>query len=386
MRRTQTIAAAASLTVAAAMLAARPALALALAPRGDIAACDASGDTAREDDCLQHAYLRGTKDGTVIQHGRVSLGLRLHQTMHGKAFAGEVQYRRMNADGKPIGPWSPMAGFALQPRHTRDGVVDSIASCAPEYRGTYEMRVVLAPTKPGDVRLTGRQGMLAAAFSSPTTQPFSGGQITSSPTPVTVTTNGACANAPADESNIEYFNMLSYNESIEIVTTPVPAAGTPVTGLSMALTCPPPPATYGTDLVISLRTEDDAFATTCNGAPITVDVAALQADLPPFCSIQQQVPWCDFRIEATSASTGTVYSTTLASLKLSAQGSTLIPQLQPATLPICNNTITFGLTQSPEGSLVLSNTAATPSVPMAYSSNPQTFFVTQIQDSLNAGS
>ena len=389
MRRTHTLAAAASLTIATAMLLARPALALTLAPRGDIAACDANGDVRREDDCLRHVHRGGTKDGLVPQHGKVSLSLGMHRSMWGSAFTGEVQYRRLNAEGAPIGPWSPMAGFALEPRHTKDGVVDTIHSCAPEYRGTYEMRVALAPTKATGAALRARAGSVLASPASASTAAKAatvgaGAVVTSSPTRVTTTRNVRCSDDPADFANVEYFNMMVFNQGYAIVSTPVGPATAP-TGVAMTLSCPTPPASVPLDLTVTMTTLDGSQTTSCGGQPMTFDKASYSTP-DHACKPSFRDTCVDVRLTASSTTTGTVYSTTEWMVSLAMSPFTSYPNFEPATVPICNNTFSFGMTSPTDGTVTLVDGLGSPSSPMAYSSNAQAYFQTVIEDGLSAGS
>lgn len=142
----------------------------------------------------------------------------------------------------------------------------------------------------------------------------------------------ACANSPDDSMNIEYFNMLNFNGEFVVQTQYDPATGQN----EVWITCPEresptiPPSSFD----VRISTPDNATSVSCySGEKITF----AQQDLAttPNCTSGK---FCDFVITALDTETGAQYSVTTLQLELGSD-NTIIPDLEPATLQICNNTL-----------------------------------------------
>ena len=152
-----------------------------------------------------------------------------------------------------------------------------------------------------------------------------------------------CANSPQDEMLIEYFNELNFEDEFELLLNEeanLPSAD--LDEFTIQLTCPPPPSPDipGPEFAMDLTTGDGTQVTACNSTePITIDAASLTEQ--PFCSIDRA---CSFVMEAANSATGTIYSQTEIEITFTepSDQSTVIPQLDPATLPICNNILASG--------------------------------------------
>lgn len=147
-----------------------------------------------------------------------------------------------------------------------------------------------------------------------------------------------CVDSPADVQIIEYVNEMDFEEQFELlINERTNSAPVDPDGLTVHLSCPTPPSPDipGPEFAMTLRTGDGTQITDCNSTdPITIDAASLTEQ--PFCSIDRA---CSFVMEAANSATGTIYSQTQFDIAFTepAQPSTVIPQLDPATLPICNN-------------------------------------------------
>lgn len=147
-----------------------------------------------------------------------------------------------------------------------------------------------------------------------------------------------CVNSPADEQIVEYLDEMDFEEQFELlINERTNSAPVDPDGLTVHLSCPTPPSPDipGPEFAMTLRTGDGTQITDCNSTdPITIDAASLTEQ--PFCSIDRA---CSFVMEAANSATGTIYSQTQFDITFTepAQPSTVIPQLDPATLPICNN-------------------------------------------------
>ncbi|MFM7693163.1 MAG: hypothetical protein ACKO7U_02475 [Actinomycetota bacterium] len=194
--------------------------------------------------------------------------------------------------------------------------------------------------------------MPRAALEGRAGRTFSDVLATIAPTGVMVPnggTPGACANSADDESNIELFNMWSYMEEFEIQISGIdPGATTPPT---IALDCPERPSpTIGTTLGIGLFLAGQETGVGCNGAGIALDRTTLLARGYPECVVRSGVPSCRVTLIAWNTVTQVIYSETQIMLVLNGN-QTMIPDLNPATRPLCNNTLNDCLL---EGTCVLS--------------------------------
>jgi hypothetical protein len=161
-----------------------------------------------------------------------------------------------------------------------------------------------------------------------------------------------CSNSPDDSMNIEYFNMLNFNEAFVVQTQYDPATGQD----QVWITCPEresptiPPSSFD----VRISTPDDTSSVSCySGEKITL----AQQDLAktPNC---RSGNFCEFVVTALNTQTGMQYSVTNVELELGSD-STIIPDLEPATLQICDNTLDQNLldpgtlTEEPSSSVSL---------------------------------
>ena len=144
-----------------------------------------------------------------------------------------------------------------------------------------------------------------------------------------VTSN--CTNSPDDEMIVEYFNEINFEQDI-VITIPGTNQGS---GRSITVQCPesPSPTFPGPDFELQLATADESATTTCRDQqPIDVPTSPT----PTYCQGNR----CTFVMTLLNRTTGTVYSETILTLDLSQPtAQTIMPDLNAATLPICNNTL-----------------------------------------------
>jgi len=141
-----------------------------------------------------------------------------------------------------------------------------------------------------------------------------------------------CEASPVDEDIVEYFNVVNYQEEIEIVSRPGDAAGT----FEVGLQCPaaPDPSMPPSDFELALSTVDGSASTSCGAT----DGMVITPSTGIACN--GRAASCKFEVTLSNRSTGTVYSQTLLTLDLDTQ--TVIAALDPATVPICSDPQTSG--------------------------------------------
>lgn len=158
---------------------------------------------------------------------------------------------------------------------------------------------------------------------------------------MTASAQGACRNLPDDEIIVEYFNEISFNEEVNIT---VSDQGT---SFQFLLSCPPaessdlPPS----DFRLRLNTSDGSQYSECGStAAISVDKAKLTANQVGFCS---RTGSCQFTVVLDNRSSRTVYSETVLDIT-PRNGQTIAspPQLIPATVMICDDSLDTCLTDS----------------------------------------
>ena len=144
---------------------------------------------------------------------------------------------------------------------------------------------------------------------------------------------GNCTNSQEDEANIEYFNQVLFEDEwlVNVVDTG--------TTFQLAMDCPQPISPeLPASLSVTLAFKASGGSTPCDATPLVVPKASM--DTNPNCN--QAV--CTFTITASNSVTGTVYSTTLVQIALTGGTIQFIPELEPATLPICNHPVADCLT------------------------------------------
>jgi len=142
-------------------------------------------------------------------------------------------------------------------------------------------------------------------------------------------TEPGCVNSPADESNIEYFNILNFGEGIELNVNYVE----PTNDYSVAISCPArvSPSIPSTVFDIRLATADGSSTVSCYS---TDQITIAKQDLAElaYCNAQNT---CRFVISALNTETNQVYSETEYSVVIDTDEN-IIPELEAATLPVCN--------------------------------------------------
>lgn len=137
---------------------------------------------------------------------------------------------------------------------------------------------------------------------------------------------GGCASTPEDEEIVEFANMEAFEDLIS-VTSQAAAGG----GSELALTCDDAePAPDGLQILLG-DVNDAAYQIECNRwTPWTLTAAHLQGS--EMCT----AGLCTMPITVRNATTLTVFSTTQVVFRPSTGApTTIVPELDPATLPIC---------------------------------------------------
>lgn len=184
-----------------------------------------------------------------------------------------------------------------------------------------------------------------------------------------------CTNSPDDEMIIEYFNQMEFNEEYEIILMDNGTAW------NLALSCPEPisstlpPSTL--NLVITSldpTSPGPATGSSCQSGIIAIDKTKLKNKLYNSCSTGNT---CRFDIILSNKQTKTIYCSTVYAIEMTNGNQTILPNLEPATLPICNNTInsclisnTCSLSSEPYGELKLCESSLSCVTPPNSAFNP----------------
>lgn len=187
-----------------------------------------------------------------------------------------------------------------------------------------------------------------------------------------------CTNAPDDETMVEYFNVLSFEEAISVTVIDQGKQ------FLISLACPPPisPVLPPVEYKLQLFSADKVQVSSCQSgsAAIVLNKTKLKQKQVPFCADGFR---CNFFIEFSNTETATVYSETEYQITMTNGNSTLIPQLDPAILPVCSNTIndclvsnSCALSTESEGTLILCESEQCASQPNAdhYGYNENVYF------------
>ncbi len=185
-----------------------------------------------------------------------------------------------------------------------------------------------------------------------------------------------------DESIVEYFNEILFNEEIYV---DVQDLGTQY---QLVLSCPEPPSPTipSPNFLLTMYTADSppSSSTTCNGAPILLQKAVLPQS--GFCTSSGSN--CNFNIVLSNRSTGTIYSQTLVAITLTPGiNTTIIPNLEPATLPL-DPYPAAELTLLESGKLNLCSSGvdcATPPTNQNYTDNDNVYFQSGAGSGSNSG-
>ena len=148
-----------------------------------------------------------------------------------------------------------------------------------------------------------------------------------------------CPGSPDDEVNIEFFNMMMFNEEFTVGWTQLYATGQ----VAVRINCPErggasiPAASF--DLRIS-RPDGSDSVSCYEDRTIVLDRQGL-AELSSCATTRPcancVVETCQFLVTALNTVTGAEYSVTTVGLELSESGTTVVPDLQPATSPACSS-------------------------------------------------
>jgi len=287
------------------------------APRGSIdsRSCDRSGD-GHGRDCVSHRMAKRSADRRVRPGGVISVATTFDRSLRGRNVHVDVQARARHSDST-FSNWITIRRVLWTSDQTAKRATRTIDVCTAALAGHYQFRT--------QVSFSGRARSTATATA------------TSAPTGLTVappTGNSGCTPSPDDETIVEYFNEVNFNDgfSIDVVEQ----------GASFALTlsCPQPesaifpPASFA----FGLWSADQQVATMCGqDVPIVIPQSALESGGPSFCSGYL----CDFVAIVYNSATGSIYGTTNIQLNLqqSAAAGVVIPNLEPATVPICDGTL-----------------------------------------------
>ncbi|MCX6392026.1 MAG: hypothetical protein NTX95_05995 [Actinobacteria bacterium] len=351
--------------------------------------CDLTGDTRRANDCITHSHVGATADGRMRPGDTITIRQRIADSLRGRPLVVEVQMRRVARDGKK-GPWVGLRRSRWSAADSAAHATRTIDVCRAKLAGRYEFRTAVRVPRSGLMGRTARQVTGEIAVSAPTMVALPQGVF-----------SGACPNSPDDEMIIEYFNQIEFSEDIyfNIIDQG--------TSFALSLSCPPqqspdfPPPAFG--MYMGLHGAQSGVA--CNGSALIFDKATLNRGGYYGCGMRGMLPMCTFDIFAYNEITQAIFSDTL--LQVTFPGittaytpstdpskwptTTIIPNLNPATLPLCPSNFnpcvlegTCTLTSSKTGSLTLCDSAdgsscTAPPVNNTYSYNENVYFQTAIQ-------
>ncbi len=143
-----------------------------------------------------------------------------------------------------------------------------------------------------------------------------------------------CTNSNDDEAIIEYFNEGNFNQDfiIDIIQS------SDTSSFNVQLSCPErespefPPSDFYL-WMSSLYTSTPVAS--CDGGTLSFDNSRSAKNL----AVCPDWPKCLFNIVLQNKTTGMIYSQTEYQMEIFPGNNTNIPQLEPATLSICNNTL-----------------------------------------------
>jgi len=354
--------------------------------------CDGLGDAAPADDCVKHRVVSKTSNGMLRGGSPYRLQVSTHPGLRDRSLIAEVQYRSVAASGK-VGSWWGHRLVQLSDGKAKTDV-HTITACAPTTPGTYQVRMAVkvpaarqgefarptgkvldapelspragtaspspsvsmsaspsaassAAASPSPSRTSTPSATSTASSSTrPSSKPSSSASptstasaaaakiartaniVTSAPTQINVSAGSlSCAYSPDDEAITEYFNQIEFSEDIYAVVTDLN------TSFAVNLSCPPqqspdfPPSGFH----LTMAAADGSQSVSCNSGTITL-VKANMASLA-FCQTLGQL--CTFIFTLSNSQTGTIYSTTVVQITFTTGNNTVVPNLQPATVPIC---------------------------------------------------
>jgi hypothetical protein len=284
--------------------------------------CNAVGHRSTAD-CVRHMHLGATPGHAKASPGQAfKLKVWLHPSLADSQVQVAVQVRSLKSGGKD-GPWRSTQVYSGLGSAFGDALGwRTVSAQAPKQKGQYEVETRVSWTSPGAV-------LQGYSPDSPVASPSN--SAVSAPTFLGDGMN--CTNSADDENIIEYFNEIQFSDEIEVIVTDTGTA------FNVVISCPPliSPTIPSPDFELSMTTADDATSTTCrNQVPIVIPKDQLAAKTIDYCS---DGLLCDFDIVLSNRTTLTIYSQTVYQMTMTAGNQTLIPNLEPATLPICNNTL-----------------------------------------------
>jgi hypothetical protein len=270
-------------------------------------------------DCVRAIQLGRTPDHAQVSPGKsFNLKLWLNPSLAQTNVTVEIQVRSL-ASGSRDGPWQTRSVYTGEGSHFGNPLDwRTVSIRAPKQEGVYEAQTRLSWGSTTD-----------SALDAYTPNASSADTAVSRPTYILV--QEVCTNSQDDLTNIEYFNEILFSEEITLQVTDLG------TSFSIVITCPEPlsPTLPPPDFDLSLITSDNDASTTCSSEqqPIIINKAQLVANQVAYC----EGDVCNFIAIFSNSSTLTVYSQTILQVVLTSGNQNIIPNLEPATLPICED-------------------------------------------------
>lgn len=337
--------------------------------------CDLTGDTRRANDCITHSHVGATADGTMRPGDTITIRQRIADSLRGRPLVVEVQMRRVARDGKK-GSWVDLRRTRWSAAATAAHASRTVDVCRAGVAGRYEFRTVTNVPRSASSDRSPRQAVVVPTATSAATTVLLPNRALAS----------GCPNSPDDEEIIEYFNEVNFNEDLYVI---VIDQGT---SFSLTLSCPPqqsvyfPPQNFG--MIMALEGAPGGVG--CNGGAIVLDKLTMGSGGYDACQDNGRV--CTFGVLAYNEATQAVYSDTIVMITFENGNNTYIPNLNPATIPLCPSNFNpcmltgqCSLSTTKTGTLSLCDSAdgsacATPSSNNTYSYNENVYFQTAIQN------
>ena len=278
-------------------------------------ACDPTGDGGK-DDCIRHGHHKRSSDHVLNGDEKLVVRAHAHPSLHNKTLRTEVQVRALDFAGKPTGPWTTQGTFVWNTSNN-DGSAErkTFRVCAPEKTGLYQVRkkVTMPKTETSDKSL--RSGLRSSTT------------YTSSST--TIASNGTNCSLSSDaEDLVEYFNEINFQGLIQIQSQLV--ADPPAT--SFLITCPEKEPGVP-DYSLTLNFTGGSGSSNCGSStPLTIS----NTDTSTSTSCPRGN--CLFTVVYSDPVSGMVFSETDITLAFGFS-EMITPELNPATLPICSETV-----------------------------------------------
>ena len=336
--------------------------------------CDLTGDTRRADDCITHSHVGATADGNMRPGDTIKIRHRIADALRGRPLVVEVQMRRVARDGKK-GSWVGLRRTRWSAADTAAHASRTVDVCRAGVAGRYEFRTV---TRVPNAALSGpaaRQAVGQFAISAWTTVNLPNRAVPN-----------VCPNSPDDETIIEYFNEIEFSEDLYMI---IIDQGT---SFAVEWSCPPQQSPYfpPPSFAMSVSLEGAPAGIGCNNGAIVLDKATMASGGYDACQSLSRV--CTFDILLFNSTTQAVYSDTIVKITFTDGNDTYIPNLNPATIPLCpanfNPCLLTGqcsLSTTKTGALSLcdgadGSTCTPPPTNNTYSYNENIYFQTAIQN------